>query len=333
MMFSVVIPMYNKGPYIACTLQSVLAQNLSDLEVVVVDDGSNDNGPQIVAQCPDPRVRLLQQSNAGVAAARNRGIEAARGQWVCFLDADDWLDPGYLSALQRAHQLYPQADVLAADFVRVPHAPGPWPPGWTSPTEGARVELITRLARYWMSYPSLSSSSVAVRRRRLLALQPCFPVGESMGEDLDLWFRLAEQTPIALVHEPRVAYRVAVGGSLSSHQVLGAAREAPPFLQRLRQRVREGQLPPQLRRDTRWLIAQHELSLAREALQAGHRAQALRWLLRAHHALRGRRWWFTLIMIVGLPHRWITPVLRWRTRHPQQAPRSQQGLQASDSVR
>lgn len=332
MMFSVVIPLYNKGPYIGCTLQSVLAQDLRDLEVVVVDDGSSDHGPQIVAQCTDPRLRLLHQPNAGVAAARNRGIEAACGQWVCFLDADDWLDPGYLSALQRAHQHHPQADVLAADFVRVPHAPGPWPPGWTRPAAEGPVELITRLARHWMSNPSLSSSSVAVRRSRLLALQPCFPVGESMGEDLDLWFRLAEQTPIALVHEPRVAYRVAVGGSLSSRQVLGAA-QAPPFLQRLHQRVREGQLPPQLRRDTRWLIAQHELSLAREALQAGHRAQALRWLLRAHYALRGRRWWFTLVMLVGLPHRWITQALRWRGRRSSPALRPEQGLQASDSVR
>ena len=79
MRFSVVIPLYNKGPYIACTLQSVLAQRESDLEVVVIDDGSSDDGPQIVTQCKDPRVRLLRQPNAGVAAARNRGIEAAGG--------------------------------------------------------------------------------------------------------------------------------------------------------------------------------------------------------------------------------------------------------------
>ncbi len=327
MRFSVVIPLYNKGPYIGCTLQSVLNQEESDLEVVVVDDGSSDDGPQIVTRCNDRRVRLLRQSNAGVAAARNTGIEAACGDWVCFLDADDWLDPGYLSALWRAHRRHPEADVLAADFVRVPHAPGAWPPAWVSPQAGGPVELITRLARHWMNSPTLSSSSVAVRRRRLQALQPCFPVGESRGEDLDLWFRLAEQTPIALVREPRVAYRVAVDGSLSA-QPHARAAQAPAFLERLRQRAREGTLPAQLQRDTRWLVAQHELSLAREALQGGHRAQALRWLLSARPAISGRRWWFTLLM-VAMPQSWVKASLRWRadrihpTRKTPAAPGSQ----------
>ncbi len=89
MRFSVVIPLHDKAAYIGCTLQSVLAQDCTDFEVVVVDDGSRDEGPQIVARCADARVRLLRQANAGVAVARNRGIDAAQGQWVCFLDADD----------------------------------------------------------------------------------------------------------------------------------------------------------------------------------------------------------------------------------------------------
>ena len=69
MRFSVVIPLHDKAAYIDCTLQSVLAQDCADFEVVVVDDGSRDEGPQIVAQCADARVRLLRQANAGVAVA------------------------------------------------------------------------------------------------------------------------------------------------------------------------------------------------------------------------------------------------------------------------
>jgi glycosyltransferase involved in cell wall biosynthesis len=112
-------------------------------------------------------VRLLQQANAGVAVARNRGIAAAQGQWVCFLDADDWLHPTYLSTLIEAQQRFPQADVVAADFVRIPHAEGPWPAPWSVSAERTEVELIERLARRWMDGPTLSSSSVAVRRLRL----------------------------------------------------------------------------------------------------------------------------------------------------------------------
>lgn len=309
MRFSVVIPLHDKAAYIDCTLQSVLAQDCADLEVVVIDDGSRDAGPQIVARCRDARVRLLRQANAGVAVARNRGIAAAQGQWVCFLDADDWLHPTYLSTLIEAQQRFPQADVVAADFVRVPHAEGPWPAPWSVSAERTEVELIERLARRWMDGPTLSSSSVAVRRSRLLSLQPCFAPGESLGEDLDLWFRLAEVTPVALAHKPLVAYRVQVQGSLSSGH---PQARSFPFLERLRQRC--ASLSPQLRRDTSWLIAQHELNLARQALQAGRRRQAWRWLLQAHPAASGRRWWFTLLMAALMPRRWIEHSIQWRER-------------------
>lgn len=311
MKFSVVIPLHNKAPYIACTLQSVLAQDCPDFEVVVVDDGSRDEGALIVARCTDARVRLLSQPNAGVAVARNRGIAAAHGQWVCFLDADDWLHPSYLSTLLEAQQRHPQAEVVAADFLRVSDAPGPWPPPWPVAAGPAPVELITRLARRWMDGPTLSSSSVAVKRCRLLAMQPCFAPGETLGEDLDLWFRLAEVTPVALAHKPLVAYRVQVAGSLSSGH---PSQRHYPFLERLRERVRSGRLSRQLRRDTLWLIAQQELSLAREALQAGRRGQAWHWLLQAWPALSGRRWWFTLLMIACMPRRWAERSQRWRQR-------------------
>jgi hypothetical protein len=160
-----------------------------------------------------------------------------------------------------------------------------------------------------MQGPTLSSSSVAVRRSRLLMLQPCFAPGESLGEDLDLWFRLAEHSAVALAHKPLVAYRVQVQGSLSSAHVHARAF---PFLDRLRQRC--AALSPELRRDTVWLIAQQELSLAREALQAGRRGQAWRWLLQARPAASGRRWWFTLLMTALMPKRWIERSLHWRER-------------------
>jgi hypothetical protein len=85
-----------------------------------------------------------------------------------------------------------------------------------------------------------------------------------------------------------------------------------PFLDRLRQRC--AGLSPELRRDTVWLIAQQELNLARQALQAGRRGQAWRWLIKARPAAGGRRWWFTLLMAALMPRRWIERSLRWRER-------------------
>ncbi|HVS72508.1 MAG TPA: glycosyltransferase [Phycisphaerae bacterium] len=85
---SVIIPTWNGSAFIAETLQSVLAQTFSDLEILVVDDGSTDNTTAIVQSFPSP-VRLIRQKNAGTAAARNTGLSEARGQWIAFLDHDD----------------------------------------------------------------------------------------------------------------------------------------------------------------------------------------------------------------------------------------------------
>jgi glycosyltransferase involved in cell wall biosynthesis len=99
---SVIIPCFNAEQYIVAAVHSVLAQNWPNLEIVVVDDGSSDHSAELVRNT-FPEVRLIQQTNQGVAAARNNGLTQAQGDWIAFLDADDiWL-PGKLQA--QYHQL------------------------------------------------------------------------------------------------------------------------------------------------------------------------------------------------------------------------------------
>ena len=95
-MISVVIPLYNKEHQIAETLRSVLEQTFQDFEVVIVDDGSTDKSSEEALKIRDPRIRFVRQENAGVSAARNRGIEEARFDLIAFLDADDRWKPEYL---------------------------------------------------------------------------------------------------------------------------------------------------------------------------------------------------------------------------------------------
>lgn len=93
--FSVIIPAYNSAPTLARAIESVLEQSYPALEIIVIDDGSNDNTAQLVSGYAE-KVCLIQQSNAGVSAARNRGAEYASGNWLAFLDADDWYYPDRL---------------------------------------------------------------------------------------------------------------------------------------------------------------------------------------------------------------------------------------------
>ena len=106
---SVVIPLYNKAAYVRRAINSVFDQSFDDLEIIVVDDGSTDGGGEVVAAIEDPRLRLIRQANAGVAAARNVAVGAARGRWVAFLDADDTWRPDRLArqfaALVRARDV------------------------------------------------------------------------------------------------------------------------------------------------------------------------------------------------------------------------------------
>ena len=98
--FSIVIPVYNRALALRPAIESVLAQSCQDFEVIVVDDGSQDDPRSVVEVFGDPRLRVIRQANAGGGAARNTGIDAARGDFVAFLDSDDIFLPHHLADMQ-----------------------------------------------------------------------------------------------------------------------------------------------------------------------------------------------------------------------------------------
>jgi glycosyltransferase involved in cell wall biosynthesis len=190
-MISVIIPLYNKERQIADTLRSVFAQTYDDYEVVVVDDGSTDGSAAVVAAVSDTRIRLIHQSNAGVSAARNRGIAEARGELIALLDADDEWKPDYLATQMRLVSEYPQCDVFATNYEFRNER------GEVTPTIIRRLPFTTEsgvLTNYFdvaaHSNPPICSISIMARKSALEAVGG-FPIGVVSGEDLLTWARLA----------------------------------------------------------------------------------------------------------------------------------------------
>lgn len=192
---SVVIPLYNKERYIGRAVGSVLSQTFPDFEIVVVDDGSTDDGVQIVEQIRDPRIRIVRQENSGVSVARNRGTEEAAASHVAFLDADDEYKPQLLAwSVERFGQ---QPDLGAAAFnYEVVYADKPRRSA-IAPTESSMRLGIGEYCRLGRQASAIFSSSVVVKKEVLRRIGG-FPKGLNAGEgeDIDTWLRIIEATKV-----------------------------------------------------------------------------------------------------------------------------------------
>ena len=181
---SVVIPTYNLAALLPGAVESVRAQGWPELEIIVVDDGSTDGTPEVLEGLAreHANLRWFRQENAGAAAARNRGIEEARGRWVAFLDADDLWMPGKLAAQFEALAARPSASFSYTD-VRVRREDG---------EEGdlvygtERQPLIVQLLA-----ANLFATPTVLARRDCFREVGLFDASLRTGEDWDMWLRLA----------------------------------------------------------------------------------------------------------------------------------------------
>jgi len=204
---SVVIPLYNKGPHIARALNSVLNQTFQDFEVIVVDDGSTDDGADIVKGFNDPRIRLIHQENQGVSAARNLGIDEARAELIAFLDADDeWL-PDHLNIILRMRERFPEAGAYTTAYFMKYHdkcslqeyhkiPPSPW--------EGIIPDYFRSAS---VGRPPATASTVAIPKRIFEDVGK-FSIETWWGEDMDQWGRIAIKYPIAFSWKGAAVYHL-----------------------------------------------------------------------------------------------------------------------------
>jgi glycosyltransferase involved in cell wall biosynthesis len=228
---SIVIPLYNKAPYVGRALDSIAAQTFSDFEVIVVDDGSTDEGGRIVESFGDARFRLITQPNAGPGRARNRGISEAKGDLLAFLDADDeWL-PDYLEESLRLMESYgPEVASLSSGYIEYPAGVSReemWQErGITNGAYRLDPETPPMLAVYMLAYMSPCST---VARADVLRKWGGFYEREKClyAEDAFLWLKVLLNETVAFNLRPLVRFHVEASG-LSKN--LKGARPVEPFL-------------------------------------------------------------------------------------------------------
>lgn len=209
MRFSVIIPLYNKAPYIEKALRSVLAQTFTDYELVVVDDGSQDDSANVAEKVLEEfsiRHKLIRQDNAGVSSARNRGVADSQGEYLCFLDADDWWAPTFLAEISTLIDEYPEAGIYGTGYTIVnerKHKTRKAPVGVESGFEKGYINYCQVYAKT-LAMP-LTSISVAIPRGVFDEMKG-FPAGIKLGEDFLLWMRIALKYPVAFLNKPLAYY-------------------------------------------------------------------------------------------------------------------------------
>lgn len=192
--FSVIIPLYNKEKFILNTLNSVFSQSFSNFEVIVVNDGSSDNSLNIVKGFNYPNIRIVTQSNAGVSAARNKGIALSQGHWIAFLDADDIWSSSHLENLFFAISNHPEVWMVSSRSARINHIKSV--ENIFTNTEKPTSKLINYFQEAQDNIGVVNSSNVAIKRH-FFEQNDGFK-SYQRGEDLELWARVAFNYPAAL---------------------------------------------------------------------------------------------------------------------------------------
>ena len=221
MVFSVIIPLFNKAPYIRKALESVLAQTYTDYELIIVDDGSTDGSFTIAKQFIDERLKikgkensgaetngyklspinykLIRQANSGVSAARNNGVAQSHGDYIAFLDADDWWEPTYLERMAQLIEGYPDAGLYACNYVY-------YKPGKTHVALNIPTGYINYPKAYYESDAMPVWTGAAMIPRKVYDEMGGFPLGIKLGEDFLLWSKIALRYPVAFLNEPLAYY-------------------------------------------------------------------------------------------------------------------------------
>ena len=203
--FSVIIPLYNKAPYVGKTVESVLGQTFGDYELIIVDNGSNDGSHEIVAAFTDHRITIVRlEENVGVSNARNKGVAMATAPFVTFLDADDWWEPTFLEEMAGLIDRHPDAGIDGTGYYIVKNGKKRLAP--IGVDEGFEEGEINYCAVYAKTLCMPLTSITVAMPKAVFDETGGFKPHLKLGEDFDLWVRIALKHKTVFLNKPLSNY-------------------------------------------------------------------------------------------------------------------------------
>lgn len=208
MRFSVIIPLYNKAPYVAKAIGSVLAQTFKDYELIIVDDGSKDDSFAVAQKAIEghDNCRICKQENSGVSVARNNGVALSHGDYLCFLDADDWWKPTFLEEMSNLIEDFPDGGIYGTNYTIVNET--------KHKTRVAQIGVEDGFDRGYINYCQVYAKTMYMplwtgavcMPRMVFDEMGGFPKGIKLGEDFLLWMKIALKYKVALLNKPLAYY-------------------------------------------------------------------------------------------------------------------------------
>ena len=276
---SVIIPAYNRAGFLPDSVGSVLAQTCRDFEVILIDDGSTDNTPEIVKGFP-PVVRYYRQENGGISSARNLGVRHARGEYIAFLDSDDTLLENALEKSVACLDRYPEAGFC---YGKVYYMDEKGDVMWWRKSRGDKEsclrdgrEQIERLI-----FRGEVQVTGLMARRRCLEEVGLFDTSRIFGEDIDMWLRLCKKFPVGYIAEPLGTYRIHSQSVTENKKLEDLVTTQTEFIEQALRGLEPGPSFRHLRRKAYFGLYCY---IAEENARSGHRARALNFALRAVRA-------------------------------------------------
>ncbi|MGB6269437.1 MAG: glycosyltransferase family 2 protein [Olleya sp.] len=212
--FSVVIPLYNKENYILNTLKSVLNQSFQDFEIIIVDDGSTDKSLDLIRSFKTEKIQLIKQNNQGASITRNNGINAAKGNYIATLDADDIWQPNHLEALKLCIESCENAVLFCTNY-QIKRNKDLTTPAVFNFEYDKDCLIIDDFFKANIINFIPTSSSVAFKKEAFLNLEG-YNTKLRTGQDIDLWIKFGLLGTIAFNPKITMTYNLFDASSLSN---------------------------------------------------------------------------------------------------------------------